>query len=153
MAQDLFRSFRAVARRGRWYRTPIVTSNLQMPLSHGQRAFWRNGALSRPTAGVTFANRVEFCDWLILDGPLHSNANLDLLFLYGRSLFFRVHTYCPQYGSPRKICRGGLKIRPKNNSRNGPAFGTYPWVAQSKSPWTVGGVTQTADPLLFRTLL
>ena len=69
-------------------RNSEISKILKTPVSHGQRAFRRNGALSRPTAGVTVANRVEFFDWLILDGPLHSIANRDILFLYSRTLKF-----------------------------------------------------------------
>jgi hypothetical protein len=53
----------------------VRAENMKWLVSFGERAFWRNGASCRPTAGVTFAKRVEFCDWSILDGPLHSNAN------------------------------------------------------------------------------
>jgi hypothetical protein len=49
-------------------------------VSFGERALWRNGASCRATAGVTFAKGVEFFDWLISDGPLHSNENRYVFF-------------------------------------------------------------------------
>ena len=98
-------------------RNSEISKILQTPVSHGRRAFSSNGALSGTTAGVTFANRVEFFDWLILDGPLHSNANRYILFSYGGTLPFRYRKYRPQNGSPLKIYRGALVIRPKKTDR------------------------------------
>jgi hypothetical protein len=129
-------------------RNSEISKILQTPVSHGQRAFWRNGALSGTTAGVTFANDVELFDWLNLDGPLHSNANRYILFSYGGTLHFRVRKYRPQNGSPRKICRGVLVIRPKklmSSELVGPELLFEKWVAPANLPGDVGGKTQKAD--------
>ena len=98
-------------------RNSEISKILQTPVSHGRRAFWSNGALSGTTAGVTFAKRVEFFDWSISDGPLHSNANRYILFSYGGTLPFRVRKYRPQNGSPLKICLGALVRQPKKPDR------------------------------------
>jgi hypothetical protein len=92
-----------------------------MAVTFERSRFSSNGALSGTTASVTFANRFEFFDWLILDGPLHSYANRYILFSYGGTLPFRYRKYRPQNGSPLKICRGALVIRPKKPDRLGAA--------------------------------
>ena len=93
-----------------------LRAGFRSPVSFGERAFWRNGALSRPTAGVTFANRLEFFDWLILDRPLHSNANRYILFLHDRTLNFPgPELLPPNWFSPENLPGGAGDTTQKTN--------------------------------------